>query len=81
MHFFPKIGIFDFVSERDVILIYDVIQEAVLNLLALMMHQIRETASRAKPCLPYSMALTLVFREFGVSLERETTHALLHSNT
>lgn len=43
-----------------------------MNLLGLMLVQIREVANKVKVCLPYGMVLTLVFEAFSVSLKGES---------
>ena len=57
------------------------ITETSLNLPTLMFEAMRETLNRSKPHLPYGMALTLVFRKFGVYFEGETVTKLSHSDT
>ena len=46
-----------------------------------MFEAIRETLNRSKAHLPYGMALTLVFRKFGVYFEGEAVTKLSHSDT
>ena len=62
-------GYFDFVSERNLIIMVYVLQSIHLNLPALMFTYMREAVGRVKTCLPYNMVLTLIFREFGVPRE------------
>ena len=52
-----------------------------LNLPALMFEAMRETLNRSKAHLPFGIALTLVFRRFGVSFEEEVVARLSHSDT
>lgn len=60
---------------------FDIIEEIPFNLLALMLQQISEAASRSRASLSYGMVLTILFREKGVHLEDEELRNLLHSNT
>ena len=60
---------------------FHVITQTPLNLSALMIEAMRETLNRSKAHLPFGMALTLVFRRFGVSFEGEAAARLSHSDT
>ena len=60
---------------------FHVITQTPLNLPALMIEAMRETLNRSKAHLPFGMALTLVFRRFGVSFEGEATARLSHADT
>ena len=64
--FVPRSGRHDLLSGRDICIMYHVITETPLNLPALMFKAMREILNRSKAHLPYGMALTLVFRKFGV---------------
>ena len=79
--FVPRSGRHDLLSGRDICIMYHVITQTPLNLLALMFEAVRETLNRSKAHLPYGMALTLVFRRFGVSFEGEIVVRLSHSDT
>ena len=57
------------------------ITQTPLNLPVLMFEAMRETLNRSKAHLPFGMALTLVFRRFGVSFEGEAVARLSHSDT
>ena len=46
-----------------------------------MIEAMREILNRSKVHLPFGMALTLVFRRFGVSFEGEAVARLSHSDT
>ena len=59
-------------------MMYLIVQGTQINLHGIMMHQIRESASRNKVCLPYGMALTRVFEIPRVSLENEGCKKLSH---
>ena len=79
--FILKSGRHDLLSGRDICIIYHVIIETPLNLPTLMFEAMREILNRSKAHLPYGMALTLVFRRFGVCFEGETVTRLSHSDT
>ena len=79
--FFPRSGRHDLLSGRDVCVMFHIITQTPLNLPALMIEAMRETLNRSKAHLPYGMALTRVFRRFGVSCEGETPTKLSHVDT
>ena len=56
--FILKLGRYDFVSKKELCMMYHIIQSIPQNLPDIMMHQIREATARNKVCLPYRMALT-----------------------
>lgn len=78
--FIPKTRRFNFITKRELLLMYHLVWGIFLNLPSMMMHQMRQTMMKMKAWLPYTMALTLVFKEFKVPLEREISKTLLHSN-
>ena len=59
--FIPKLGRWNFISERELAVIYHIVKGIPLNLPDIMMHQMREASARNKVCLPYGMALTRLF--------------------
>ena len=79
--FIPKIGRFDFVTEKDVILMHHIIKELPFNLPTLMIKVMQNAASCIKPALLYGMYLTIIFKEFGISLEGEPLRKLQHFDT
>lgn len=74
---FFKIGRFDFVSERDIVLIDCILNGYPLNLLGMMISYMGEASSRKKFSLPYDMVLTLIFREQGVEILENEPKRLL----
>lgn len=64
--FFPRVGRFDFVLEKDVNVMYHILQEIPLNLPNLMIKDMEEAVGKSKAPLPYGMILTHVFRYFEV---------------
>lgn len=60
--FIPKIGRFDFVYERELAMMYHLMQTILINLLGMMLVQIREVVKRVKAYLPYDMLSTLSLR-------------------
>ena len=78
--FFLKIGRFDWVTERDIAFIHFLINGDQINLPFLMMSQIKEVAKRQRACLPYTIVFTLIFNEFGVDLNGESSNRLLHTD-
>ena len=79
--FFPRSGRHDLLFGPDICIMYHVITQTPLNLSALMIEAMRETLNRSKAHLPFGMALTLVFRRFGVSFEGEAVARLSLSDT
>ena len=65
--FVPRSGRHDLLSGRDICIMYHVITQTPLNLPALIFEAMREILNRSKAHLSFCMALTLVFRRFGVS--------------
>ncbi|XP_038972044.1 uncharacterized protein LOC120104630 [Phoenix dactylifera] len=78
---FSKTGRFDFVSERDILVIFHILNGSPLSLPHLIIRHMVESASRARASLPYGMLLTLVFEEFGVNTEGEPSTTLGHWDT
>lgn len=76
--FIPKLGRFDFVSERELMVMFYIVKGMPLNLPGIMTHQMREAAVKKKVCLPYGMAFTRVFLEVGIPLENATSKKLSH---
>ena len=79
--FFPKTGRFDWVNEKEIAFMYHLIEGNQINLPYLMLTQMKEAAKGKRACLPYGMVFTLIFNDFGVSLEGEIAKKLLHTDT
>ena len=77
---FPKTRRFDWVTERDISLIYFLINGVQVNLPYMMILQMSEAMKKNRACLPYGMVFTLIFREFGVSLDGEVPKKLMHTD-
>ena len=60
--FIPRTGRFDWVSEHDLGFMERVIKGEPINLLFIMMSQMKETTRKANTCLPYGMVFTLILR-------------------
>ena len=75
--FIPKIGRFDFISERDLIIMHCILEEFLLNLSKLMISHMIEGFTKRNACLPYGMVLTMMFREFGIPITEEEPKRLL----
>ena len=74
---FSKIGHFDFISERDLILMHYVILEILVNLLRLMMTYMCDAANKVNASLPYGMVITLIFRKFRIPISKEEPKKVL----
>ena len=66
---------------RDICLMHHIVSETPLNLPFLMMDAMREALNRSKAPLPYGMALTIIFRESGVSFKEEVVCRLSYTDT
>ena len=78
---FPKIDNFDFILERDLIIMHCILEEYPLNLLKLMISHMIEGSTKKNACLPYDMVLTLLFQEFKVPIpEDEPKRLLCHTD-
>ena len=75
---FPKIGLFDFISERDLIIMHCILEEYPLNLSKLIISHMIGGSTKTNACLPYDMVLTLLFQEFKVPILEEEPKRLLH---
>lgn len=64
----PRASQFDFIIKRDITLIYHFVREISLNVPHIIIQVMREAISRMQASLPYAMALTHVYRFFGVHL-------------
>ena len=63
---FPKIGRFEYVSERDILLMDCIITGQQVNLAGMMLSYMAEAATKKRSTLPYGMVLILIFRSQGV---------------
>ena len=61
---FPKIGRFDFISDRDLAIMKYIMEQRSVNLPRLMMNYIWKAAIKKHFSLPYGMVLTLIFKEY-----------------
>ena len=69
--FFPRGRRYDLMTGRDICLMHHIVSESLLNLPFFMIDAMREALNKSKVPLPYGMALTVIFRESGVSFEGE----------
>ena len=77
---FPKTGRFDWVTERDISLMYFLINGVKVNLPYIMILQILEAMKKNRACLPYGMVFIIIFSEYGMSLGGEISRKLLHTD-
>ncbi len=74
---FPKTGRFDFVSERDLALMFYILQDTPINFPKLIYRYLCEPLDRPRLTLPYGMMFTLLFREYEIPIpEGEPSKAL-----
>ena len=77
--FFPKIGHFDFISDRDLVIMQSIIEQVPINLLRLMMNYMWKVAIKKYFTLPYGMILAQIFRKYRISISiEEPIRALRH---
>ena len=79
--FIPRIGRFDWVSERDLAFMKKVIKGEAINLPYIMISQMKKTTRKANTCLPYGMVFILLFKDAHVNLEGEDSRQLHHTDT
>ena len=79
--FLPKTGRFDYITERELTVMVSLVRGLPLNIPGVMLRQMQEASTSKRLCLPYGMALTRVFREFGVSFEDQIYRELQHADT
>ncbi len=74
---FPKLGRFDFISERDLALMYHLLQDTPINFPKLIYKYLCEPLDKPRLSLPYGMLFTLIFRELEVPIpEGEPSRSL-----
>lgn len=73
-----KMDGFDFIIERELMIMTTLAWRIVVNLPEIMVHQMQEAATSRPLCLPYGMGLTRVFYAFGISLEGKAFNEILH---
>ncbi len=65
---FPKTGRFDFVSERDLALMYYILQDTPINFPKMIYKYLCEPLDKPRLTLPYGMLYTLIFRESEIPI-------------
>lgn len=60
-------------SKRELAMMYHLMQTIPINLLGMMLVQIREAMKKVKVCLPYGILLTYIFEAFRVSFKGESS--------
>ena len=65
---FPKTGRFDFVSERDLVIMHHILLGIPLNLPRLMLNYIALCHRYSRFSIPYGMIFTLIFKHFKVPI-------------
>lgn len=59
--FFPKTGMFDFVSQQELLVMFHIMQQLPLNLSHLIIKQMQEACKRAREPLALGMVLIQIF--------------------
>ena len=72
-----KIGRFDYISKRDLIIMHCILEEYPLNLSKLMISHMIEDSTKRNAYLPYGMVLTMIFRELEIPISEEEPKRLL----
>ena len=65
---FPKSGAFEYISKRDIAIIYHIIDEIPFDFPKMLIAYIDEVMIQTKMNIPYGMAFTKIFRECGVKI-------------
>ena len=68
-------------TDRDICLMHHIVSKSLLNLPFFMIDVMRKVLNRSKAPLPYGMALTVIFRESGMSFEGEIVCRLSNTDT
>ena len=74
---FPKSGAFEYISERDLAVMYHIIDGLPFDFPKMFMHYLKEASHQAKMNLPYGMALTKIFLESGVLIPSDEPKEVL----
>ena len=78
---FSKIGHFEFISERDLAIMYHVLEGIPFNMASTIVTYIVEATRKNRFGLPYGMVLTLLFRESGIDIPKgESVKNLRHTD-
>ena len=77
----PKSGAFEYISERNLAIMYHIIDEILFDFPKMFITYIGEVISQTKMNVPYGMAFTKIFREYGVRISNnEPKDVLKHTD-
>lgn len=78
--FVPRTGSFNSITDRDISIMYDILEEEPVCLPDIIMNVMKESVGRSKAALPYGLFLTYIFEFCNIKLKGETCVALRHSD-
>ena len=78
---FPKTGRFEFISERDLAIMYHILNTISFDMGSMMISHISASTGKNRFSLPYGMVFTLIFRHYNIPIsEKESTIKLCHTD-
>ena len=78
---FPKSDAFEYISERDLAVMYHIIDEIPVDFPKMFMHYLSEAINQTKMNVPYRMTFTKIFIKSGVRiLPDEPKEVLKHAD-
>ena len=78
---FPKIGRFEFISERDLAIMYHILNTISFDMGSMMINHISASTGNNRFSLPYGMVFTLIFRHYNIPIsDQESTIKLRHTD-
>ena len=78
---FPKVCRLDFVGQRDLNIMYNILAEKPPNLSNMIMYYMMDQKNRKSGSLPYGMLLTELFENVEIDLSNEASQKLNHGDT
>ena len=78
---FPKTGRFEFISERDLAIMYHILNTISFDMGSMMINHISASTGNNRFSLPYGMVFTLIFRHYQIPISnQESTIKLRHTD-
>ena len=79
--FFLKVDRFDFVTQRNMYIMYHILMKKSINLSKMIMSHMVDQMNRKSGSLSYGMLLTVLFENASIDLTNEVSQNLLHIDT
>ena len=78
---FPKTSRFEFISERDLAIMYHILNTISFDMGSMMINHISASTENNRFSLPYGMVFTLIFRHYNIPIsDKESTIKLHHTD-